>query len=284
MQYTFKAATAMGGASGRAPPFERGQMPEHANSLAVFIDFENLALGVKPGRGTRASKKSQVIDMKRILERLVEKGKIVAKRAYADWGRFADYVTPLHELGIELMEIPSRGMTGKNSADIRLVVDAMELSHTKDHIDTFVIVSGDSDFTPLVGKLKENGKTVIGLGLKDSTSELLATNCDEFIYYEDLGSPAAAPALGETVPRTKRPAFKLLFETIEAMQRENVEVIHSSLVKDTIKRKQPSFAESAYGYRSFTQLLEDAQRLGFITLHKDQRSGTYVVEGFGSEK
>jgi len=193
-------------------------------------------------------------------------------------------VTPLHELGIELMEIPERGVTGKNSADIRLCVDAMELSYTKEHIDTFVVVSGDSDFTPLVSKLKENGRTVIGLGMKDSTSDLLAANCDEFIYYEDLGAGPAAPVLGEAVPRKRRPAFKLLFETIEALQRENVDAMHSSLVKDTIKRKQPSFTESTYGYRSFTQLLEDAQKLGFITLRKDPRSGTYVVEGFAGER
>jgi len=157
----------------------------------------------------------------------------------------------------------------------------MEISYAKEHIDTFVIVSGDSDFTPLVSKLKENGKTVIGLGMKDSTSDLLAANCDEFIYYEDLGgSSVSAPALGDLVTRKKQPAFKLLFETIEALQRENVDAIHASLVKDTIKRKQPQFTESNYGYRSFTQLLEDAQKLGFITLRKDQRSGTYVVEGF----
>lgn len=258
-------------------------MPDEAHSLAVFIDFENLALGLEPrsgGRGRARAKATGTLDMKRILERLVEKGKIVAKRAYSDWSRFNEYVTPLHELGIELTEIPERGMTGKNSADIRLVVDAMELSYAKEHIDTFVIVSGDSDFTPLVNKLKENGKAVIGVGLKDSTSDLLASNCDEFIYYEDIGAPAGAPALGEAVPRKKRPAFKLLFETVEALQRENVEVMHSSLVKDTIKRKQPSFAESAYGYKSFTQFLEDVQSLGFLTLRRDPKSGTYVVEGF----
>ena len=260
-------------------------MPDEAHALAVFIDFENLAVGAEKtngGRGrSRAQGKPALFDMKIVLERLVEKGKIVAKRAYADWARFSEYVTPLHELGIELMEIPERKMTGKNSADIRLVVDAMELSYAKDHIDTFVIVSGDSDFTPLVGKLKENGKTVIGLGMKESTSDLLAANCDEFIYYEDLGaSGTAAPTIGEKVPKAKRPAFKLLFETIEALQRENVDVLHSSMVKDTMKRKQPSFAESSYGYRSFTQMLEDAQKLGFVTLRKDQRSGTYVVEGF----
>lgn len=270
-------------------------MPEEAHSLAVFIDFENLALGAEKARGAEkasegargratAKKPTAPLDMKRVLERLVEKGKIVAKRAYSDWSRFGEYVTPLHELGIELMEIPVRGITGKNSADIRLVVDAMELSHTKEHIDTFVIVSGDSDFTPLVSKLKENGKTVIGLGLKDSTSDLLAASCDEFIYYEDIGVPAGAPPIGDAVPPKKKPAFKLLFETVEALQRENVDPMHSSLIKDTIKRKQPSFAESAYGYRSFTQLLEDAQNLGYITLRKDQRSGTYVVEGFVERK
>ena len=255
-------------------------MADEAHSLAVFIDFENLALGLAPRGGGRRAKKTDVLDMKRVLERLVEKGKVVAKRAYADWARFSEYTTPLHELGIELMEIPERGMTGKNSADIRLVVDAMELSYAKEHIDTFVIVSGDSDFTPLVLRLKENGKAVVGVGMKDSTSDLLAANCDEFIYYEDIGAAAGAPTLGESVPRNKRPAFKLLFETIEALQRENVGAMHSSLLKDTMKRKQPQFSESSYGYRSFTQLLEDAQKLGFVTLRKDTRSGTYVVEGF----
>jgi uncharacterized protein (TIGR00288 family) len=259
-------------------------MPDEAHSLAVFIDFENLALGALPTQRGRRTTKPQPLDMSRVLERLVEKGKVVSKRAYADWGRFDTYVTTLHELGIELTEIPERGMTGKNSADIRLVVDAMELSYSKEHIDTFVIVSGDSDFTPLVLRLKENGKTVVGVGMKDSTSDLLAANCDEFIYYEDIGAPAGAPSLGEAVPRKKRPAFKLLFETIEALQRENVGTMHSSLVKDTIKRKQPSFAEATYGYRSFTQLLEDAQKLGFITLRKDPRSGTYVVEGFAADR
>ena len=262
-------------------------MPEEAHALAVFIDFENVALGIeKAGRRGRggAKKDKTLFDMKRVLERLVEKGKIVAKRAYADWGRFQEYVGPLHELGIELIEIPERGVSGKNSADIRLVVDAMELSYAKEHIDTFVVVSGDSDFTPLVSKLKENGRTVIGLGMKDSTSELLAGNCDEFIYYEDLGVGPKARAIGDKVPQKKRPAYKLLLETIEALQRENVDTMHSSLVKDTMKRKQPSFAESTYGYRSFTQLLEEAQKLGFVSLRKDSRSGTWVVEGFAGER
>jgi uncharacterized protein (TIGR00288 family) len=258
-------------------------MADNAHSLAVFIDFENLALGLQPRGGGRRAKKTDVLDMKRVLERLVEKGKVVAKRAYADWARFGEYVTPLHELGIELTEIPERGMTGKNSADIRLVVDAMELSYAKEHIDTFVIVSGDSDFTPLVLRLKENGKAVVGVGMKDSTSDLLAANCDEFIYYEDIGATVGGiPTLTADLPRKKRPAFQLLFDTVDALQRENVGVMHSSLIKDTMKRKQPQFSESSYGYRSFTQLLEDAQNLGFVVLKKDPRSGTYVVEGFSS--
>jgi len=256
-------------------------MADEAHALAVFIDFENLAIGMER-RGTQAKRKKVVerFEMAKVLERLVEKGRIASKRAYADWGRFDDYRAPLHELGIELTEIPERGMTGKNSADIRLVVDAMELAYTKAHIDTIVIVSGDSDFTPLVSQLKENGKTVIGVGMRESTSDLLAGNCDEFIYYDDIGASAGAPVLGDNVSKKKRPAFKLLFETVEALQRENVGAMHSSLVKDTMKRKNPSFAESAYGYKSFTQLLEDAQSLGYIALSKDARSGTYVVNGF----
>jgi len=260
-------------------------MPDEAHALGVFIDFENLAVGIeKSRRRSKSGGTKEMFDMGRVLERLVEKGKVVAKRAYADWGRFQEYVTPLHELGIELIEIPERGVTGKNSADIRLCVDAMELSYTREHIDTFVVVSGDSDFTPLVSKLKEHGRTVIGLGMKDSTSELLAANCDEFIYYEDLGAGPKAPVIGDKVPKNKRPAYKLLLETLEALQRENVDAMHSSLVKDTMKRKSPSFAESSYGYRSFTQLLEEAQSLGFVTLRKDPRSGTWVVEGFAGER
>src|SRR5580765_5006282 len=163
-------------------------MPDSDSSLAVFIDFENLALGFQ-GRRER-------FDIVRVLERLVEKGKIVAKKAYADWNRFAPYTASLHEAAIELIEIPRRSQTGKNSADIRLCVDAMDLAYSKDHIDTFVVVSGDSDFSPLVSKLKELGKHVIGLGLADSTSKLLRDNCDEFIYYEDLGKAPSAPIAG----------------------------------------------------------------------------------------
>jgi uncharacterized protein (TIGR00288 family) len=245
-------------------------------SLAVFIDFENLALGFQ-GRRER-------FDIHRVLERLVEKGKIVAKKAYADWSRFAPYTTPLHQAAIELIEIPERGQTGKNSADIRLCVDAMDLAYAKGHIDTFVVVSGDSDFSPLVSKLKELGKHVIGLGMTQSTSELLRDNCDEFIYYEDLGqAPSLAPTLDAQLPETKRKAFGLLLESLLALRRENKEVLWSSMIKDTMKRKKPSFNEAYHGYRTFSELLEDAQKEGLVELDTDKRSRTYVVTRFGSE-
>src|SRR3989440_11864353 len=245
-------------------------------SLAIFIDFENLALGFQSRRDR--------FDIVRVLERLVEKGKIVAKKAYADWSRFAAYTSLLHESAIELIEIPRRAQTGKNSADIRLCVDAMDLAYSKDHIDTFVVVSGDSDFSPLVSKLKENGKHVIGLGMQESTSNLLRDNCDEFIYYEDLGkTPTLAPNLSPQLPETKLKAFELLLESLLALRRENKEVLWSSMVKDTIKRKRPSFNENYYGYRTFSELLEDAQREGLLELETDKRSRTYVVTRFGSE-
>ncbi len=251
-------------------------MAEGDRSLAVFIDFENLALGFQ-GRRER-------FDIDRVLERLVEKGKIVAKKAYADWSRFGPYTAPLHEAAIELVEIPKRAQTGKNSADIHLCVDAMDLANSKEHIDTFVIVSGDSDFSPLVSKLKENGKHVIGLGMQDSTSELLRDNCDEFIYYEDLGkSPTLEPVINPQLPETKRKAFALLMESLHGLRRENKEVLWSSMVKDTMKRKRPSFNETYHGYRTFSELLEDAQKEGLLELETDKRSGTYVVTRFGSE-
>jgi uncharacterized protein (TIGR00288 family) len=251
-------------------------MSDGERSLAVFIDFENLALGFQ-GRRER-------FEINRVLERLVEKGKIVAKKAYADWSRFAPYTAPLHEAAIELVEIPRRSQTGKNSADIRLCVDAMDLAYSKEHIDTFVVVSGDSDFSPLVSKLKENGKHVIGLGMQQSTSELLRDNCDEFIYYEDLGKePAASPAINPNLPETKRKAFALLLESLLALRRENKEVLWSSMVKDTMKRKKPSFNEAYHGYRTFSELLEDAQKEGLLELDTDKRSRTYVVTRFGAE-
>ena len=251
-------------------------MSDGERSLAVFIDFENLALGFQ-GRRDR-------FDIARVLERLVEKGKIVAKKAYADWSRFGPYTAPLHEAAIELIEIPRRGQTGKNSADIRLCVDAMDLAYSKDHIDTFAIVSGDSDFSPLVSKLKELGKHVIGLGMQQSTSDLLRDNCDEFIYYEDLGQkPDMAPAVDARVPEAKRKAFALLMESLTALRRENKDVLWSSMIKDTMKRKKPSFNESYHGYRSFSDLLEDAKKEGLLELETDKRSRTYVVTRFGSE-
>ena len=244
------------------------------NTLAVFIDFENLAQGFPRGRA---------FDMRLVLERLLEKGKVVVKKAYADWSRYAKHKQELHELAIDLIEIPKRSQTGKNSADIRLCVDAMDLCYSKTHVGTFVIVSGDSDFSPLVSKLKENGKRVIGLGMKASTSDLLRDNCDEFVYYEDLERQRdQPPSLTKALPKEKREAFDLLIQSVEALQRENKEIIYSSMVKDTIKRKKPSFDESYYGYRSFTNLLLEAEKQGLISLRKDARSGTYVVASLGA--
>jgi uncharacterized protein (TIGR00288 family) len=247
---------------------------EAEGSLAVFIDLENLATGFS--RSTRTQ-----FEVQTVLERLVEKGKLVVKKSYADWSRFSKYKKNFHEAGIELIEIPKRSMTGKNSADIRLCVDAMDLCFSKEHISTFVIVSGDSDFSPLVSKLKENGKRVIGLGMKPSTSDLLVGNCDEFIFYEDLTSSVGMPPrLGRDIKVEKRKAFQLLIDSVLALQRENKEILYSSMVKDTMKRKRPSFNESAHGYRSFSDLLEDAERHKLLELKRDSRSGTYVVAGF----
>jgi uncharacterized protein (TIGR00288 family) len=264
-------------------------MADEAHSLAVLIDFENLALGYErdlAGRGKGKGKSTDAgFDIRLVLERLVDKGKLIVKRAYADWGRFNQYREIMHDAGVQMMEIPERGKTGKNHADIQLCVDAMDLCYSKEHIDTFVIVSGDSDFTPLVSKLKENGKSVIGLGMKDSTSDLLEANCDEFFYYEDIVRGPAAPAVPvATIPKAKRPALDLLIETIQALQRENKDVMYSSMVKDTMKRKQPQFSEASYGYRSFSDLLQDAEKLGVVTLRTDQRSGTWVVVGFAEHK
>ena len=244
--------------------------------LAVFIDFENLALGFA-GRRER-------FEITKVLERLVEKGKIVAKKAYCDWSRFGAYAGSLHECAIELIEIPKRSMTGKNSADIRLVVDAIDLAYGKDHIDTFVIVSGDSDFSPLVSKLKELGKHVIGLGLQDATSHLLRDNCDEFIYYEDLDRPPLMPMVDNLpLPEGKRKVYGLMMESLLALRRENKDTIISSMIKDTMKRKRPSFNEEYYGYRTFSELLEEAQRLGVLELEKHKTGGSYMVTRFGGE-
>jgi uncharacterized protein (TIGR00288 family) len=251
-------------------------MAETERSLALFIDFENLALGFQGKR--------ERFEIQRVLKRMVEKGKIVAKKAYADWNRFAANTEALHEAAIELIEIPRRAQTGKNSADIRLCVDAMDLAYSKEHIDTFVIVSGDSDFSPLVSKLKELGKHVIGLGMQVSTSELLRDNCDEFIYYEDLETPTAVlPELDPQIPEAKRKAFALLMDSLHALRRENKEVLWSSMIKDTMKRIKPAFNETYHGYRAFSALLEDAEKQRLIELETDKRSGTYVVTRFGDE-
>ena len=247
------------------------------STLAVFLDFENIGIGLNLRRDR--------FDINRVLERLVEKGKIVVKKAYADWSRFANYTAPLHEAAIELIEIPRRAVTGKNSADIRLCVDAMDLAYSKDHIDTFVIVSGDSDFSPLVSKLKELGKHVIGLGLAEATSDLLRDNCDEFIYYDDLGQTATTPmpGLDKQLPDAKKKVFSLLLDSLLALRRENKEILWSSMIKDTMKRKKPSFNEEYHGYRTFSELLEDAQENGLLELEKHKTSGTYVVTRFGAE-
>ncbi|MBS0265489.1 MAG: NYN domain-containing protein [Planctomycetes bacterium] len=254
-------------------------MADTERTLALFIDFENLALGFQGSRGGR-------FDIGRVLRRMVEKGKIVAKKAYADWNRYSSYTEALHDAAIELIQIPRRSQTGKNSADIRLCVDAMDLAYSKEHIGTFVIVSGDSDFSPLVSKLKELGKHVIGSGMQPSTSDLLRDNCDEFIYYEDLESRPAAEVLNldPQVPEVKRKAFTLLVEALTALRRENKERLWSSMIKDTMKRIKPSFNETYYGYRTFSALLEDAQQRGILVLETDDRSGTYVVASFGEEK
>ena len=252
-------------------------MSEKEHTLAVFIDFENLALGFKN------RKKNEQFEISTILARLVEKGKVIVKKAYADWASYAKFKEELHASAIELIEIPKRRMTGKNSADIRLCVDAMDMSYAKDHIDTFVIVSGDSDFSPLVSKLKENGKQVIGIGMRDSTSNLLSDNCDEFIFYEDLeqASQMTPPQITGDIPEEKREAFKLLFDSITALRRENKEILWSSMIKQTMQRKRPSFNESTIGYRSFSEMLQDCAKRNYLQVSKDSKSGTLIVDGFG---
>jgi uncharacterized protein (TIGR00288 family) len=254
---------------------------ERERNLAVFVDLENLAMGFQNQRKPK-------FEIQKVLERLVEKGKLIVKKAYADWSRFPAYTAPFHEAAIELIEIPKRSQTGKNSADIRMVVDAMDLAWSKPHVDTFVIVSGDSDFSPLVSKLKENGKHVIGLGMKGSTSDLLRDNCDEFIYYEDLerqeqDDQQIVTDLGG-LPDRKREVFALLIDACSALRRENHEVLYASMIKETMRRKKPSFDESYYGYRSFTHLLEEADNIGLIDIERNPKSGTYVVTRFGERE
>jgi len=241
--------------------------------IALFCDFENIALGV---RDSEIGK----FEITLILERLLEKGKIIVKKAYADWERYSDYKRPFHEAAIELIDIPQKFYSGKNSADIKMVVDAMDLSYSKEHLDTFVILSGDSDFSPLVSKLKENNKYVIGIGVKNSSSNLLVDNCDEFIYYEDVWRDSQKGPKLDGLNKKTAEAFSLMIESIQALIRENKDVLWGSMIKQTMQRKKPSFNEGYYGYSTFSELLEDAERKQIIKLKKDQRSGTYIVTGF----
>jgi uncharacterized protein (TIGR00288 family) len=265
-------------------------------TMAVFLDLENIALGARDA-------KYPSFDIEKVLERLLLKGHIVVKKAYCDFDRYKDFKRGLHEAAFELIEIPHVRQSGKNSADIRMVVDALDLCYTKGHVDTFVILSGDSDFSPLVSKLRENAKTVIGVGVKNSTSDLFINNCDEFIYYDDLvrkepskarrrsagpGRSPAAPA--EAVPAAEimspadnkgpdlNDALELIVETLEALAEERGgEPIWGSMVKQAIKRRHPGFNERAYGFRSFNDLLADGEKRGLLALRPDEKSGGYTV-------
>lgn len=250
---------------------------EEERKIALFCDLENIALGVRDSDVKR-------FDIHLVLERLLEKGKIIVKRAYADWERYNEFKQAFHEAAIELLDIPQRRYTGKNSADIKLVVDAMDLCYAKEHLDTFVVLSGDSDFSPLVSKLKENNKYVIGVGVKNSSSNLLIDNCDEFIFYEDIWREREQGPELTGVTKKKAEAFSLLIDAILALQRENKEILFGSLIKQTMQRKKPSFNEGYYGYSTFTELLQDAERHKLIELRKDQRSGTWVVTGFARRR
>jgi len=245
--------------------------------IAMFCDLENVALGVRDSEVKR-------FDISLVLERLLEKGKIIVKRAYADWERYSEFKIAFHESAIELIDIPQRRYTGKNSADIKMVVDAMDLCYAKEHLDTFVILSGDSDFSPLVSKLKENNKYVIGIGVKNSSSNLLIDNCDEFLYYEDVWRDREKSPELTGLTKKKAEVFTLLIDAILALQRENKDVFWGSLIKQTMQRKKPSFNEGYYGYSTFTELLQDAERHQVVTLRKDQRSGTVVVSGFAKRR
>ena len=261
-------------------------------NLALFCDFENIALGARDA-------KYASFDIQPVLQKLLLKGSIVVKKAYCDWDRYKEFKPTMHEAAFELIEIPHVRQSGKNSADIRMVVDALDLCYTKEHIDTFVIISGDSDFSPLVSKLRENAKTVIGVGVKSSTSDLLMSNCDEFIFYDDLivkrvPAPRRRRSEGSTrVPAPPKPADKvskasddpaqeaidLVRETIEALYAERGDTpnLWGSMVKQTLKRRQPAFNESFYGFGSFNELLEEAQARGQLELEMDDRSGGYLI-------
>lgn len=249
---------------------------DRETNLALFIDFDNVAIGARDS--------GQRFEIKLLLQRILEKGKIIVKKAYADWHFYKEYMSPLHEAAIELIEIPMPKISGKNSADIKLVVDAMDLCYSKEHIDTFVIVSGDSDFSPLVSKLRENNKRVIGVGVKNSSSRLLIGNCDEFIFYDDIYRQRSGrlSRSGVDVPPEKRELFDFLVKTVQSLLLESRGVLYSSLIKDTMTRKQPDFNERTLGYSTFGDLLEEARGLGLLNVERDAAAGgTWVVRGLG---
>jgi len=258
------------------------------NILSLFCDFENIALGVRDANYA-------TFDINQILDRLLVKGTIVVKKAYCDWDRYKKFKAPMHEAAFELIDIPHVRQSGKNSADIRMVVDALDLCYTKSHVDTFVIISGDSDFSPLVSKLRENAKTVIGIGVKNSTSDLLISNCDEFIYYDDLvrakqkKKPTAKKKRSKTTAKAsakKQPddllqeGIDLVVETAQALKSElgDQQKLWGSMVKQALKRRNPGFNESYYGFDSFSRLLEEAQNRNQLTLTLDDRSGGYIIQ------
>lgn len=258
-----------------------------SQSMAVFCDFENVAIGVREERLAD-------FDINKVLEKLLLKGSILVKKAYCDWERYKDFKAAMHEAAFELIEIPHLRQSGKNSADIRMVVDALDLCYTKSHVDTFVIISGDSDFSPLVSKLRENDKNVIGVGVKKSSSDLLIANCDEFIYYDNLvgqkkrASRPRKPAAKKTSPSSKKDkeaesrtqeALDLVMETLEALAEERgaEDKIWGSMVKQTLKRRRPGFNESYYGFRSFNRLLDEAAARGLLKLEPDEKSGGYII-------
>ena len=258
-------------------------------NMALFCDFENVALGVREAKYT-------AFDIQKVLERLLLKGSIVVKKAYCDWDRYKEFKAAMHEAAFELIEIPHVRQSGKNSADIRMVVDALDLCYTKSHVDTFVIISGDSDFSPLVSKLRENDKVVIGVGVKSSTSDLLIANCDEFIFYDDLVRESDKPRRGRRKPVAKKAdkkssvkteddkqqdALDLVVETVEALLKERgeQEKVWGSMVKQTLKRRKPGFNETYHGFRNFGQLLEEAQARNLLTLQLDEKSGGYIIKG-----
>ena len=241
--------------------------------IAVFVDFENLAIGV---RDMKAGK----FQIQLVLKRLLEKGRIVYKRAYCDWSNYQDAVKEFHVHGIELIDIPQSKVSGKNSADIRMVVDALDLCYSKQHIDVFALISGDSDFSPLVSKLKENNKRVIGCGAKSSTSDLLIANCDEFIYYDDLirvaKKPRAAPKKGKPKEDKKQEATDRVLEVLHSIE-QDYDPLWGSTLKRAIRRVHPGFNEEYYGYGNFSDLLEDIKAKGLIELEYDDSRGNYKV-------